>query len=651
MKRICFFAALLCTGFLPAAAQSVPVNPKPGSVSEAEVAMTVYERDTTAAALALVDKTEIILQTSDVLEMKKQTLVYERIKVLKEDGKSWADYKIPYFKDEFVTGIKVTTYNMENGKVTKSTLDKKSIFREKVTDKVSTCSFSAPDVRVGSVIEVSYKMESDLYWDIPESVMQRTIPVNMASTEITYPDFLTMNRMTRGYILPAYQQTSSLKTLRNNVLSSCLMITDHYSMVDVPAVPRESFSMSPSLYRSTVSYEVAGVTIPGQLYRSYSLKWEDVDKQVLESPISTQCYVKGKFLDPFKSQAEDEAHAIAEVRNAVLAAVKWDKRSTLVPDNVRSVLKSGTGSSASINAVVASVLNEMGYKAHPMLLCCRSRGLLSSFFVSAESFTDMMLYITAPSGKTFFLDAAPDYGYVGVVDPDYLVEEARVVVPPTEGLSFWQDLTPMASGTSVFMADARLEPDGLVKGSVQVSCYNEASFLVRQTRDQLGTDEKYFQLVEKGEDFELVSGEYKADDYAFSAAFSLEFEQEATSSGEMVYIKPFLIKEHHQDDFPPGERHLPVDFPFREAITYIYSLQVPDGYVVEQLPPTVSFRPASFKAWALCQSQLTEGNIIKISFSFKNDALQVLPDEYGDLRAFWEKLCNIYQGTIVLKKQ
>lgn len=210
MKRICFFAALLCTGFLPAAAQSVPVNPKPGSVSEAEVAMTVYERDTTAAALALVDKTEIILQTSDVLEMKKQTLVYERIKVLKEDGKSWADYKIPYFKDEFVTGIKVTTYNMENGKVTKSTLDKKSIFREKVTDKVSTCSFSAPDVRVGSVIEVSYKMESDLYWDIPESVMQRTIPVNMASTEITYPDFLTMNRMTRGYILPAYQQTSSL---------------------------------------------------------------------------------------------------------------------------------------------------------------------------------------------------------------------------------------------------------------------------------------------------------------------------------------------------------------------------------------------------------------------------------------------------------
>jgi hypothetical protein len=494
-------------------------------------------------------------------------------------------------------------------------------------------------------------MESDLYWDIPESVMQRTIPVNMASTEITYPDFLTMNRMTRGYILPAYQQTSSPKTLRNNVLSSCLMITDHYSMVDVPAVPRESFSMSPSLYRSTVSYEVAGVTIPGQLYRSYSLKWEDVDKQVLESPISTQCYVKGKFLDPFKSQTEDEAQAIAEVRNAVLAAVKWDKRSTLVPENVRSVLKAGTGSSASINAVVASVLNEMGYKAHPMLLCCRSHGLLSSFFVSAESFTDMMLYITAPSGKTFFLDAAPDYGYVGVVDPDYLVEEARVVVPPTEGLSFWQDLTPMASGTSVFMADARLEPDGLVKGSVQVSCYNEASFLVRQTRDQLGTDEKYFQLIEKGEDFELVSGEYKADDYAFSAAFSLEFEQEATSSGEMVYIKPFLIKEHHQDDFPPGERHLPVDFPFREAITYIYSLQVPDGYVVEQLPPTVSFRPASFKAWALCQSQLTEGNIIKISFAFKNDALQVLPDEYGDLRAFWEKLCNIYQGTIVLKKQ
>ena len=650
MKRICCLALLLCAGILPVAAQSVSVDPNPGKVSDSEVAMTVYQRDTSASAVVLVDNTKVMIETSDVLKLTKEIQMYERIKVLKEDGKSWADYKIPYYKDEFVRGVKVTTYNMENGKVTTSTLDKKGIYREEVSDNVFTCSFSAPDVRVGSVIEVSYRIESQRYWELPELALQRTIPVNQVNAEIVYPSFLTMSRMSRGYILPGYQQTSSPKSLMNNVLSSCTMITDHYSLVDLPAVPRESFSMSPRLYRSTVSYELAGVTIPGQVYKSYSMKWEDVDKQVQESAISSQCYVKGKFLDPFKSQAEDEVQAIAEVRNAVLSAVKWDKRSTLVPDNVRNVLKAGTGSSASINAVVASVLNQMGYKAHPMLLCRRTRGLLSSFFVSTEAFTNMLLYIETPSGKTHYLDAAPDDGSVDVLDPDYLVAEARVVLPPYGGASFWQDLTPLASGTTVITGEARLDPDGLVKGTLQLSSYREASYMVRQTRDLKGSDEDYFQLVEEGEDFELVAGEYKAEDYASSVTFSIEFEQEATSTGELVYVKPFLIKEHHQDDFPPGERHLPVDFPFRESITYIYHLQIPEGYVVEQLPPKASFRPVGFTARAVCQCQVMEGNVIKITFSYKNDTLQVLPDVYADLRAFWEKLCNIYQGTIVIRK-
>ena len=276
--------------------------------------------------------------------------------------------------------------------------------------------------------------------------------------------------------------------------------------------------------------------------------------------------------------------------------------------------------------------------------------MLSSFFVSTEAFTNMLLYIETPSGKTHYLDAAPDDGYVDVLDPDYLVAEARVVVPSSGGASFWQDLTPLASGTSIMTAEARLEPDGQVKGTLQLSAYHEASYMVRQTRDLKGSDEAYFQMVEEGEDFELVEGEYKADSYASSAAFSISFEQEATSTGELVYIKPFLIKEHHQDDFPSGERHLPVDFPFRESITYIYNLQIPEGYVVEQLPPRAVFRPVGFSARAVCQSQVMEGNVIKVTFSYKNDTLQVMPEVYADLRAFWEKLCNIYQGTIVIRK-
>ena len=651
MKRLCSLLGLLCVvGLLPVAAQSIAINPKPGKVSEAEVSMTTYPRDTSAAAVVLMENTIVMIQTSDVLELTKEVQVYERIKVLKEDGKSWADYKIPYYKDENVTNVKVTTYNLENGKVKQSSLDKKHIFKEEVTSGLYTCSFSAPDVRVGSVIEVSYKLNSDRYWDIPEFVLQRTIPVNMVYSALLYPDFLGMNKMSRGYITAGYKKTESPLVLRNNVIPQCSMITEQYSLIDAPAVPREPSNMSPRHYRCAIAFELASVTIPGRLYKSYSMKWDDVDKQVRESNISSQCTVKGKVLDPFVSHNEDEDQAIADVRNAVLAAVKWNGDLTMVPDNIRNVIKAGTGASASINAIVASVLNQMGYRVYPTLLCRRSNGSLASFYVSPEAFTSMIIRIETPSGKVHFLDAAPDYGYLNIIDTDFLVEEARVVLPENEGVSFWENLTTIASGATVIVATGELQEDNTVKGTIDLKAFKESSYMVKETRDVLGTDEKYFQLVEKGEDFEIISGEYQADPYSPNVGLTLEYEQQATATGEFVYIKPFLIKEHHQGDFPPGERHLPIDFPFKETITYTYTMQVPEGYAVEQLPANVSYQLSGYKARVACQSQLMDGNIIKISYTFKNDTLQIPASSYPDLRTFWEKLCNIYLGTIILKK-
>ena len=400
-----------------------------------------------------------------------------------------------------------------------------------------------------------------------------------------------------------------------------------------------------------MSYEVAGVTVPGVVYRSYSMKWPDVDKQVKESAIVSQCQVKGKLLDPFVVEAEDEKETIAQVRNAVLGAVKWDGSRALVPDPVRDVLKAGSGDAASINAVVASVLNRMGYRTEPMLVRRRSEGLLSSFYVRTDAFTDMLLRIQTPSGQTHILDAAPDEGYVDVLDPDFLVSEARVV--PLEELvpGYWEDLTRLSQGTTVIIANAALSTEGVIRGALEVNTYGETSFLVRHTRKELETDEKYFELVEKGESFECLSGEYKAQSYSNSASFRMEVEQEVTQSGDVLYVKPFLVTEHHQSDFPPGERVLPVDFTCKDGITYTYNLSIPEGYAVEQLPPAVSFRASSgINARVACQTKAQDGHFITTSFTFRNNSLMVPAADYEDLRAFWEQLCKVYQGIIVLKK-
>jgi len=157
--------------------------------------------------------------------------------------------------------------------------------------------------------------------------------------------------------------------------------------------------------------------------------------------------------------------------------------------------------------------------------------------------------------------------------------------------------------------------------------------------------------VEKGEAFETVSFEYNAEPYAPVVGFNLEFEQEATESGEFLYVKPFLITQYRKSDFPAGERHTPVDFPVLDAMNYVYSLTIPEGYQVEQLPQPVRFRSAGFNAMASCRSGVSPDGVITLQLSYKNSSLQVMASEYENLRAFWEQLCNIFEGTIVLKKK
>jgi hypothetical protein len=87
MKKTVAILAALTVSFL-AAAQTIPVNPKFGKVSDAEIDLTVYEPDTAAVAVMLYREYTMELIISNVTgDISKEITVHERIKVLKEEGK------------------------------------------------------------------------------------------------------------------------------------------------------------------------------------------------------------------------------------------------------------------------------------------------------------------------------------------------------------------------------------------------------------------------------------------------------------------------------------------------------------------------------------------------------------------------------------
>lgn len=652
MKKTAFLIAALTFSFL-AAAQTIPVNPKFGSVSDAEIDMTVYSPDTSAVAVMLYREYTMDLVISEVSGViVKDITVHERIKVLKEEGKRFGDFSFLYLNSnstkEAYSGVKVETFNRENGKVVRTKMSKKFDFDEKYAEDVRRRSFSAENVKVGSVIEVAYKFSSPRYYAIDDIDIQLTIPVNQTHIEVGYAEYFGVNRTQRGSVPTRYRKDNRIANLPG--ATSYEVNLDVFDAVDVPALPAESHSFCPDQYRGAITYDLSSVVIPGVVFESISMKWPDVDKAISESDIFRVC--KGKFRDAKELEAaltgvEGDEARIAAVRNYVVGKVKWDEESQLVPDDAREILKRGSGSDADINALTASALNTLGYTAEPVMIRRRTSGMLIDHHISLRSFDTFILRVTAPGGQgPWYLDAARDEGYLNVLNPLFLVEKARVI--PFNGSGEWVDLTNLTRSHVSELVKMRMEPDGTLTGSAQIVATQEDSYLVKAHYNSFDTEDAFLEDIESDEHIEITAFEIKKE-YGPTAEISYSFEKE-NEAGSLLYIQPVLSSFHSSSDFRKEERKLPVDFPYPESITYSFSLEIPEGYVVEELPEKVGLTFPSLEGRIQFATQQV-GNIVSVLYRASLGKMLVLPEEYADLRLFWETAIGVEKSTIVLKKQ
>ena len=190
MKKLIFIIPLFLLTCLQVFSQSIPVNKRFGKVSMEEVAMTSYPKDTSAAAVVLYEKADIMLDMDANGRFVLITDRHVRVKVLKEEGLDWADHSILRYVDtdlrETVSGIDVVTYNLEDGKIKTTKMSKQFVYDEEYSDSYRKTSFYAQDVKVGSVIEMKFRFTSQRYWDVGKIYFQREIPVNMMESTVGF---------------------------------------------------------------------------------------------------------------------------------------------------------------------------------------------------------------------------------------------------------------------------------------------------------------------------------------------------------------------------------------------------------------------------------------------------------------------------------
>ena len=642
--------AAICAA--PTFAQRIPVTTKLGKISKEECEMKTYEADTSAAVVILWQKEEVRVDFDlNRGGVYKKGNVTKRIKVLKEEGKSYADnYYLANIKyNENFSRLQVTTYNMENGAVVPTKMNKKDVIRSQFTDNVTKYAYAAPNVKVGSVIEIYYEFESTQFFYIPDYYFQLSVPVNLNEYTIGLPNWLTTNRMQRGGGTIQTERTTENGADLGTFYPGNKLVVDSYRAVDMPAMKKETLCYCPSQYRTAVSYDITALTLPGA-FEDLSRTWGNVATAINDSDIAKRLKADCKYkdeVDAIMSKEMSETEKIAAIAELTRSKVEWNGKSSIFPKTASEILKARTGNDADINSLAATAYRHAGFNVTPVFVRERSNGMLMKQKPAQDSFNSFILKVASSDGSNaYYIDPSDKLGYVNVLCNEYLTDSGFAV----DGNGYqWVDLRTLVKNTSTLIVSAAVSADGTLSGNI--NCVYSGSE-ARDEKSFHNNAEKEEDIIEKVEQaFGAEISDYKAtgySEYSSRCQENMNFTKQCDCTPDMIIVNPFITEFQDEDSFRAETRDIPVDFDHCFSVVYRLTLNIPEGYVVEQMPTAVHYvSPLPSSTIIQC---VQNGPAIQLIYKFDLNTIFAEKEKYQDIKTYWDQICTIYKQKIILKK-
>lgn len=484
MKTALIWILLLlgCQGFAQqTATDSFKPSMKYGKPSEEELAMTTYAPDTSATAVVLYSKCEV---RYDLLANNFRILYnYEvKIKVLKSEGASYADIRIPYYSNESnavitlkesISQLDASAYNMEGGEMVRTKMKRDLVFTERINKQYMQLKFSIPAVREGTVFEYKYQLSSDLYYSINLWEAQRDIPVIFTQYDITIPEYFKFNLDMRGpHPMASKDETSSLTFLLSlpggqTEMLSCNGRHMIFTGEHLPALRPDNYVWCANDYMSSVYFELRGVDFPGSFYRSFTHTWEEIDQMLLQDEdFGAMLKMRNPYRDEMASlsldQLPDRQNRIAAIYTFLKQKISWNGQYGLYGNEVKKAVKNGTGSNADINFILMSMLRDAQIPCYPAVMSRKDRGILPYSYPSIQKLNTFIVGIADTDSTLVFLDGSVINGYMNTLPPVLMVNRARLISETAGGR--WMNLSKLGKNQIRATVRAQIHPDGQITG-------------------------------------------------------------------------------------------------------------------------------------------------------------------------------------------
>lgn len=612
----------------------------------------------------------------DGMEFTNNTRVRERILITTEAGLKYATKQIrTYIKgetNEKVTDITGATYNLVDGEVIKTDLDPSGVFNEVKNEYFGVTKFTMPAVRVGSIIEFSYKKVSpypsiediDIQYDIPINELKITVRLSRSivysvifNPEGTYD--LRFDRAIKEEYLKNLNDfdISVVDDKTSDLLDANEILTAKDKTVSIvstaiPALLDEPLTINRDRYRAKLIFEIAAIYNSYGDYKYYSETWDDVASSISrEDRFGGQLGASNFFkrdLEEAIASPKDDMDKAYQILKFLQSKVTWNGYyGKFVNDGLKQAYRQGSGNVAEINLLLTNMLEESGFTAYPVLVSSIDRP--TPLFPTQKGFNYVICQVQI-GGKKYLVDATEPFTYFNVLPVRATHWKGRVI--KSKKSSQWVDLNANYVSEKEIAITASLDQDQVINYDAREELTHFEAYDVRNKYSPGRSKNMVNYIVDNVAGLkvmEITTTAMENIDEPLAMEYTGVYNNGVNQIGEKLYVNPLIFHKSVENSFNSEKRTYPLDLIHPKDVTATATLKLPDDYEVQSLPENLELTyDDDSGSYTFLIEQVGDALISKSIFKMR--AVKVYPDEYKAFRNFMLSILSKESEKIVLKK-
>jgi hypothetical protein len=595
----------------------------------------------------------------------------KRIKIIKKQGFEAATVTIPIYVNgatsERVEGLRAITYNLEGGKVVETRLEDKSIFTDKISKHWQEKKFTFPALKEGSIIEFTYTEESPFLNNLQPWAFQARYPCLWSEYQVEMPNFFEYAIVSHGF-LPLSATIMDTRHVNFNMVDpggaekdehftyDDDVVTRRWVMRNVPAMKEEPFTTTLYNYLSRLEFQLRAYSFRNVPRKDKMGNWFLVSEALLKDEDF------GADLDKSNGWLDDSLKLIT--KGAANTREKAEKIYNWVRDNftctnhdalwtsnpIKTTFRNRNGNVADLNLLLTAMLRHEKIDADPVILSTRDNGFASEIYPLISRFNYVITRI--PIDSTWqYLDASESWLAFGRLPERCYNGYARILnKEQPDYMEFNPDSLTESKMTLVMITKAD-HGSGLIARVTTTPGYNEACAVREKVRaDGQQSFMKKIQTAYSGEmaPSNLEIDSLRQPEQPLQIGYDVAITPDASS--DLFYFNPMLSEGYKENPFKAAERKYPVEMPFCMDETYTLTMDVPEGYAVDELPKSakVTFNEnEGFFEYLIVKS----GDMVQMRSRIKLKKAVFKPEDYSTLRDFFAFVVKKQSEPIVFKKK